>query len=399
MAKWRAKAPWAADAGPMYRKRLRRYEIVAVHHRRELGVFGLPLYGGHMANLGRCSLVVALSALLCCKDDPKPQGTPPPPPAPSTATADLCAQGGGSLGDPSLAPFFPKTIGAYCIDPAFDPKSYGEHGKLSMKALCETALDGGCEEYMKAGVTRAVIFHYVQAKGQSSVEVLVSQFPNHSAFGLFTTRLVGDLDPADPMMMRPIDGVVMGAMGTGKAYLWRGTYFVELTYTNDQETPQQLTKSSATTLTALSIEISSKLPDKPDIPASAKALPETERLPLGLLYYTKDTLGVAGLGAGAAGFYRTATSRWRAIAIVKEDAEQAKDAMKTLSKKPGALPVSNLGDEAVQVVLAQRPESPKVEYVFARKGATVFGVSDEELDPTHKSSKDDKVSKVRALLR
>ncbi len=350
-----------------------------------------------MANLGRC-LLVALSTLLSCKDDPKPQGTPPPPTSTANPTADVCAQGGGSLGDPSLTPFFPKMIGAYCIDPAFDPKSYGERGKLSMKALCDTALDGGCEEYMKAGVMRAVIFHYAQSKGQSSVEVLVSRFPDDAAFGLFTTRLVGDLDPADPMMMKPLADVSMGAMGTGKAYVWRGPYFVELTYTNEQETPQELAKSSATALSALAKEISNKLPDKPEIPASAKALPEGDRLPLGLLYYTKDALGVAGLGAGASGFYRTAPTRWRTIAITKADAEQAKDAMKTLSKKPGALPIANLGDEAVQVVFAQHPESPKVEYVFARKGATVFGVSDEELDPTHKSSKDDKVSKVRALL-
>lgn len=349
--------------------------------------------------IGSVLVASSLFALVVsCKDDPKPIGTPPPPTPSASVTADLCAQGGGTLSDASLAPLFPKMVGQYCIDPAFDLKTYGDKGKLSMKALCETALDGGCEEYMKAGVTRAAIFHYAQSKGAGSVEVLVSQFPEDAAFGLFTTRLVGDLDPADPMMMKPLDGVPMGAMGTGKAYVWRGPYFLELTYTNEQETPTDLAKSSATALGALAREISAKLPDKPDMPASAKALPVEDRLPLGLLYYTKDALGVSGLGPAAAGFYRSSGVRWRAIAIAKADAEQAKDAMKTLSKRPGALPIANLGDDAVQVVIAQKPESPKVDYVFARKGATVLGVSDEELDPEHKLGKDQKIAKVRALL-
>jgi hypothetical protein len=345
------------------------------------------------------SLLVAVT--ISCKDDPKPQGTPPPPtPSASTASgSDACATP-GSLADPTLAPFFPKSIGQYCIDAGFDLKTYGDKAKLPMKALCETALDGGCEEYMKAGVTRSAIFHYVQGKGAGSVEVLVSQFPEDAAFGLFTTRLVGDLDPADPMMMKPLDGVPMGAMGTGKAYVWRGPYFLELTYTNDQEAPADLAKSSASALGAMAKAISPLLPDKPDMPASAKALPAADRIPLGLLYYTKDTLGVTGLGAGAAGFYRLGTSRWRTIAIAKADAEQAKDAMKTLSKKPGALPIANVGDEGVQVVLAQKAESPKVEYVFARKGATVYGISDEELDTAQqKLPNADKLAKLRAVLK
>jgi hypothetical protein len=345
---------------------------------------------------------VAAMSLASCKEDPKPQGSPPPPVAsPASSSVDVCASGGGTLADASLAPFFPKVIGAYCVDPTADLKTYGDRGKLTMKQLCDTALDGGCEEYMKFGVTRAAIFHYVHGRAAGSVEVLVSQFPDDAAFAIYTTRLTGDLDPADPTMPRPMADLAagaLGAMGTGKAYVWRGPYFLELTYNNDQETPDQLTKSSAVALGSLAKEISSKLPDKPEMPAAGKALPTTDRLPVGVLYYTKDALGVAGLGAGAIGFHKAGDARWRTIAVVKSDADQAKDAMKTLSRKPGALPVSNLGDDAVQVSLQATAERPKVDTILARKGATILGVSDEELVQDKKLSKDDKVTRLRAIL-
>lgn len=353
----------------------------------------------------RSALFVALLLALTasCKDDPKPQGSAPPPtstaPASSAPAVNVCASGGRALDDAQLSAIFPKTIGAYCIDPGGDLKTYGEKGKLRIKDLCETALDGGCEEYRQFGVTRAALFHYVQGTGAGNVEVLVSQFPEDAAYAIYTTRLVGDLSPEDPAMPKPMTDLApgaQGAMGTGKAYVWRGPFFLELTYGNDQETPAELAKSSAVALAAIAKEVTAKLPEKPDVPASAKALPEQDRMPLGVLYFLKDAGGITGTGAGALGYYKKGDVTVRELVIAKTDLDQAKDVMHAVSKLPGALPVASLGDDAAYVVLKGQAEQPKTDWVFSRKGSTVFGVADSSGDKDHKAAL---VLRMQGLLK
>src|SRR4051812_39243122 len=97
------------------------------------------------------------------KDKAKPEpgiGAPPPPSASGTSAA-VCANGGGNLSDPVSAPFFPKTVGGYCVDPQSEIKTYGEKGKLSMDEVCTTAFDGECEVYKRYGLKRVVSLHYV----------------------------------------------------------------------------------------------------------------------------------------------------------------------------------------------------------------------------------------------
>ncbi|CAN5209541.1 hypothetical protein BH09MYX1_BH09MYX1_12390 [soil metagenome] len=361
-------------------------------------------------SLRALALAVSFVAIAACKDDPKPQGTPPPPPPPSaSAQGGACLTGGGTVTDPPSAPFFSRTVAGYCVDPHADTKSFGDKGKLGIKELCNTALDGGCEEYRGFGVTRAVIVRYVDGSGPASVEAMLTQFEGDGAYTIFTTRLTADLDPADPSAMKLLQtGAGLGAMGTGKAYVQRGAYFLELTYANDQETPEQLKKSSDVILTALAKDIGAKLPDGA-LPVSARALPEAERLANGVLYAQKDALGIANAGAGAVGFYQDGTKRYRLYAAQREDADQAKDTFKTLKAKPGSMPMKDLGDEAAVVVLDGNDGGPKVEWVFVRKGNLVVGVGDEprvfkvgvplDRQTDVRLSKDEKIAKVRALLK
>lgn len=354
---------------------------------------------------------VTLSLLGACKDEPRSQGTPPPPPPTVLPSANACASGGGTVADGPSAAFFPRKVASYCVDAQTDVKSFGDKGKLGINLLCDTALDGGCEEYKKFGVTRTVVVRYVDGAGPGSVEIFLSQFKTDGAFTIFTNRLAAEIDPADAMAMKPLAvgaGSALAAMGTGKAYVWRGAYFLELTYSNDQETPEQLKKSSEVILTALAKDIGGKLPDDPAIPVSAKVLPDAERLPNGILYYPKDVMGVANAGAGAVGFYLRGTRRYRLVAAQREDAEQAKDAFRTLKGRAGAMPVANLADEAAFFVVPGGSGVPATEWVLARKGSLVVGIGDESFSlkadlPTDKQpdvrlSKDDKVAKLRALL-
>ncbi len=354
---------------------------------------------------------LALSGIAGCKDEPKQQGTPPPPPPPSaSAQGNACAGGGGTVSDAPSAAFFSRTVNGYCVDPHADTKSYGEKGKLAVSEFCSTGgLDGGCEEYKSFGLTRAVMLRYVDGAGPASVEVMLTQFSGDGAYGIFTTRLTHDIDPADPSAMKALaTGAGLGAIGTGKAYVQRGSYFLELTYSNDQENPEQLKKSSDVILGALAKDVAAKLPDAP-LPVSAKALPEAERLANGVLYEQKDALGITNVGSGATGFYQSGTKRYRLWAAQREDAEQAKDTFKTLKSKPGALPLKDLGDEAALVVLDGEAGAPKSEWVFVRKGNLVVGVGDEprafhaglpiDKQTDVRFSKDEKLAKVRGLLK
>ncbi len=235
----------------------------------------------------------------------------------------------------------------------------------------------------------------------------MSKFAGDGAYAIYTTRLTGEIDPLDEHAARPLPAVnalagASGALGTGKAYAQRGPYFLELTYSNDQETPEQLKASADAILSAMAKDVAEKLPAEPGIPAAAKALPEAERIANGVTFYPKDLLGVANAGPGAVGYYKEASGkRYRLLASAPGSADRAKDVIHALRAKPGALPVANVGDEAVDVVLQPTPERAKIEWLVARNGDRVLGIGDEEFTadtPAGRIPKPEKTDKLRALL-
>jgi hypothetical protein len=329
------------------------------------------------------ALLLGLGVLsTSCKDDKPKEAAPPlpPPPASTAPKAGACSGGGGELSDAVSAPFVPKSAGGYCVDPQGEVKTYGEKGKLSMDEVCTTAFDGECEVYKRFGLKRVVSLHYIDGSGKGgTVEVNLSQFADvPGAYGMYTLRVVAG-DPAEPSTPRPLAAGAAGAIGTGRAYVWRGQHLVELQYVNENESPEQLAKSSEAILTTIGKEIGERLPGSTALPSAAQMLPTAKRVPNGIVFQPKDVLGVAGVGPGALGFYKDGDRRWRVVAIVKDDADQAKDAFKTMRSKPGALPVANTGDEAAHVALpAGEGGAPKIDMLVARKGNVVWGVADEE---------------------
>jgi hypothetical protein len=363
-----------------------------------------------MSKLARplSGLLLLLSACSGCSKEEKRGGgdtPPPPPPSASAAKAGACANGGGELTDPISAAYLPKTVSGYCVDPQGEVKTYGEKGKLSMDEVCTTAFDGECEVYKRFGLKRVVSLHYVDGSGKGgTVEVNLSQFADVAgAYGMYTLRVVAG-DPAEPSTPKPFPAGAAGAIGTGRAYVWRGQHLVELQYVNEQESPAELAKSSDTILRAVGKEIGGKLPGPLTLPPAAQALPEANRIPNGIVFQPKDIMGWTGVGPGALGFYKEGDRRWRTLAIFKDDAEQAKDAFKTIKSKPGTLPVAALGDEAAHVVVAGQGGSPKTEFLVARKGNAIWGVGDEEYalrggkEQTARLSKDEAIAKLKPLL-
>jgi len=358
--------------------------------------------------LTTCLLVLLSACSGCSKDDKRTGGdTPPPspPPSASSAKAGACASGGGALSDAISAAFLPKTVATYCVDPQGEVKTYGEKGKLSMDEVCTTAFDGECEVYKRFGLKRVVSLHYVDGSGGGgTVEVNLSQFADVAgAYGMFTMRVVAG-DPAEPSTPKPFPAGTAAAIGTGRAYVWRGQYLVELQYVNEQEAPDQLAKSSDAILRAVGKEVGAKLPGATTLPPAAQALPEANRIANGIVFQPKDVLGWNGVGPGALGFYKEGDRRWRMLSIVKDDAEQAKDAFKTITSKPGTLPVAAMGDEAAHVVVAPSGGGPKVEALVVRKGNVIWGIADEEYalrgadKEKARFSKDEAIAKIKPLL-
>jgi hypothetical protein len=328
-----------------------------------------------------------------------PPPPPPPPPSSALAAAGACSNGGGEVKDPVSQTFFPRQIGGFCVDPNGETKTYGENGKHPKEEVCTTLFDGECEIYMRYRLTRVVALHYVDGSGKgATVDATLSTYADVAgAYGMFTKRVIADSDPAEDSAPKPFAAGGGAVLGTGRAYVWRGQNVLELQYTSEQESPDQLSKSSSAILPLIGKEIGSKLPGSLDKPASAKALPEAHLVSAQAMEFVeKELLGLKGLGAGAMGFYKDGDKRFRYVAFASADAEQAKDGMKTLTKRPEALPVAGLGDEATLVVV-KRGES-KQEVLFARKGALVLGVTDEEWAGKTRLSKEEKTDRLKAWL-
>ena len=360
-------------------------------------------------------LFLAVSISTGCDKDGAKGDHPPPPPPPSPAASvatDACADGGGVDSDAITAPLVPRMAGGYCIDPQTEPKTYGDQGKLSMDEVCTTAFDGECEVYKRFGLDRVVVLRYVDGSGApNSVEVNLSRFKTiDGAYAMFTKRVVADGDPARASVT-PLQAGGAGAASSSNAYVWRGLYLAELTFVTEDTKMSALAIAQANKKAtgAIAADIGGRLPGAPDLPPSAAALPTEMRLPLGIAYHPKEALGLSGIGPVAIGFYKSDEKRWRSLAMVRADADSAKEAFRAFKLRPGSLPIKALGDEAVQVVLQEAPDRAKAEYVVARKGSTVAAIGDEELvlDPSVpteklaplKLTKDEKIQKLSAWLK
>jgi hypothetical protein len=368
------------------------------------------------------ALLLAVAAIGGCKGDESKGDVPPPVASVSAAPADgsaasspaasnFCATGGGKDTDSLSEPFIPRVAGAYCLDPQGEPKTYGVQGKLSMDEVCTTAFDGECEVYKRFGLDRVVVLRFVDGSGApNSVEVNLSRFATtDGAYAMFTKRVVADGDPARASVHEaPFKS--LGAMSSSNAYVWHGQYLVELTFVTEDTkiTPEQMATANQESTGLIAKQIGARLPGGDERPPAASALPAASQLPLGVAYYPKGGLGLAGVGPMAVGYYKDGDRRWRQIAVISKDVDSAKETFRAFKQKPGTLPLKGMGDEAALVVVQEGPDRARAEYVVARRGTLVEGVGDEELvlDPATPSSKqaplrltrDDKIARVASWL-
>jgi hypothetical protein len=321
------------------------------------------------------ALACALSPAGCGSREKEemPRREPPPPPA-AAPKPGVCAAGGGTLADAVSAPFFPRTAGSFCLDPAGGDKAFGEEARLPLERICDL-FDGECAVYQGLGVRRVVELRYVDGGGSSaSVGVYLSRFGSaEGAYAMFTKRVVGDGDPAADYVPKPIEGGARAALGHGNAYVVRGPHLVELVYTDDNANEATLKKRGDELLPALVKAIGEKLPGPSEPPASVRALASAERLPLGERVHTKEVLGqkLPDGQAAAVGYYRDGDRRWRTLAVGLADDAAAKDLVAAFGKLPGAK------EEKGIVRATIREGDVSATWLFRAHGKEVRGVGDE----------------------
>ncbi|HVU01753.1 MAG TPA: DUF6599 family protein [Polyangiaceae bacterium] len=354
-------------------------------------------------------LSLLLSLLPGCKRDRDADdlGAAPPPPAPS-AKPGLCAEGGGTPGDPTSAAFFPRVVGDYCVDPHGETRAYGEGAKGTLDDVCIQQLDGECEVYKSYGLRRVVTLRYADGKGSpGAVAVTLSRFAaKEGAYGFFTKRVVADGDPAD-VTLKEIPGGTSAALGSGIAYVYRGEYLAELSYTNETESPDQMRASGKQILPGIAQGIGDKLPGDISLPPSVLDLPKDHRLPMGTSYLMSDVLGIASLGGAALGYYKDGDRRYRVLVLSRSDDASATDVLETLKKVDHASTLKEQPFPALAFENQHDDAAPRTEWIAGRAGKKVFLVGDDELSLTGKSrdeekklklSKDDKIALVRGLV-
>lgn len=377
----------------------------------------LRLAGG-LALLG----AVVLGAGCGKKDEAGPKGGPPerrgapPPPVDSGAKPGACKDGGGEVKDPASAAFFPRVAGAYCVNPDGETRAFGDKAPKPIDGLF-ALYDGGGVVYVTFGVKRMVTVDYVDgAGGPGTVSVVLSQFPTADhAYGLYANKVTSDADPVRPDIPRKTDVGAPAALGTGNLLASKGNYLLELAYVNTAESgdADKLRASADKILPPIAKEILAKLPGTFALPVTVTKLPTEQQVPFGVTLTLADALGAPGTGVAGVGYYKDGDKRYRVLSIVKADADQAKDVLKSFAKQKGATEEKNLGEGAVRLMAQdikvegdkKVPVGPKGEWIVARQGAVLFGVGDEpyvleEGASVEKVSlsKDDKIKKLRALL-
>jgi hypothetical protein len=289
-----------------------------------------------------------------------------------------------------------------CLEPKGDTRTYGEQAKSTLEELCTTAFDGECEVYRGFGVKRVVGVRYAEGNGkQGTVEVYVNRFATKAgALAMFTKRVVGESDPADPQAPKSFGAGERSAMGTGRGYVWSGEYLVELTYTNDDGSlTQDAFKASADAVIApIGKAIGAALPADTSAVPSLAALPVGSQIPGGVAFYPADGFGIPHMGPVALGFYRDGETRFRIFAIARGDATDAKSDMRLFKTRPKAKPEAGLGEEAVSLELEGGAEKGGAAFVVTRVGNTILGVGSEPFAATQSLDEDARKARVKGLV-
>lgn len=323
------------------------------------------------------------------------RGAPPPPAASSTGPV-TCTR--TSLKDELAKDFLPAKLSAaggaakpadarvFCLDPKEADTSYGSKASQPLEKIADL-YDGESKVYEDFGADHVVDVRYVaEAGGPASLALHASRFKTvEGAYAMYTKRVVTDGDPATDLTSRATDaGGAQAVLGVGNAYVWKGSWLIEIVYNDDTLSPDELEKTGNQALAGIVKEIGAKLPGDGAPPPEIAALPSQHRVPLGVrLRLAAPFPGIDGdpdhpaQGAvrGGVGYYKDDGKRYRVTIVQAADEAAATALLATASKSPKAKPLAGVGDEAVELTWTEGPLLGRA--LVARKGKRVAAVYDE----------------------
>lgn len=325
--------------------------------------------------MSRRALVLAL-ALSCCRSPgssaaPRPSGSA----TPRAPIRSVCAEGGGTVADASVAAWFPRSVGSYCIDPNADQRVFGAAASAPVADAAELlSLDAG--ELERSGLARVVAIKYVEDSdepGRLVASVLGFASPE-AAYGFFTDRLARAAEAGRPAYTA-FEAGAAAVLGDTTAYVVRGAAVLRLDFANPRLPPERLVPAARPVLSALARDIGARLPGPATLPPAARLLPDAARVPLSLRYFARDLEGFDGVGPGAVASYVDGAERFRLALAVRLDADAGKDVLSTLRKREGSRVLKHSPYDATRVAEDDAQAGAVREWIFGRKGALVAGIT------------------------
>ena len=290
------------------------------------------------------------------------------------------------VGDPTTSPprepavrlELPEESGEYRLDRCAPPVSYGELGSESLERACERVLGPGCRADERARLRRVVRFQYLsRAAAPDQVDGILSRFEDaQSAYAHFTRVVLGESDPA-LQLATPLDAGNLVQRGDS-LFAWRGRALLWLRQADEGATAAQREQQALAGLPRLARAVLAELGDPDELPPAVQQLPQLGRIPLGVRLRLDEAFGVPGLGPSAQGYYQDGKKRWRVAAIVRPDAESAKDVMSTLEHQAEARRIKNAPLEALELSERRSPSEAPLSWVIGRRAEVVYGVGDEQ---------------------
>ncbi|MFO0617734.1 MAG: DUF6599 family protein [Polyangiaceae bacterium] len=327
----------------------------------------------------RLGILVGMFVVTACGDagntpaSAERRGSPPPPAVSVATSGSACVPSAPS--DAPTKGFFPERVGAFCLQK--DATTYGKDAKNPIGGICDL-FDGECELYLGLAIERAIEVRYLSAPS-GNIAIRLSRFdtPEH-AFAMFSTRVVGDYDPAvdaprplevgDPK----IDKTGAG-LGVGNVLFVKGAYLFEADFKDSTLSLEALKKAADALLPELAQKVAAALPAG-ELPALLASVPTADRVPLGVRFDALDALKLKGAGPAMLGYHKTADGRrYRTLVSKSSDAAHARNVFKLFAAR--ALDPVGPKDDIARVELKEG--ALPLEWVLATHGEWVVGVGDE----------------------
>jgi hypothetical protein len=272
----------------------------------------------------------------------------------------------------------PRQLAGFCVDAYSRVRSYGSDAPEPIERACEQILGPGCNGGRELGLTRLVALAYRDQRGGSAtLDLIVSVFEDaDGAYANFTGQLIGERDPLQ-IGARAFEAPGLAVLDGARAAGWLGRYVVGLQYGDPPAPSEQRSADAAQRLPDALRRVLETLPNEPDLPLAVQKLPSAHRVPLGARLLLGDVLGIPGIGAGAIGYYRDGEKRWRVLAVVRPDADSARDVLGTLTQSPAVRPIRNAPLEAYAFTERRLPKEPYVGWVVGQRQEVIYGVGDE----------------------